>query len=232
MKLILDQVVARRGRWSFMAQGGFGSGIHLVTGDVGSGKSTLALIMAGLFPPEQGAVRSEQILTVMLSAQFPEFYLTGLTVAEECVSWGLDADQILRAAGLCISTSTPPLCLSRGELKRLHLACILARQYDLLLLDEPFSSLDCSEKERLCTEINHRQDGITILFTHEQATFPHIDHIWEIADNCLVDCGVLPGALERWQHAPALVKKLVRAGRVPENLTSDNIREAACRTRG
>jgi energy-coupling factor transport system ATP-binding protein len=232
MKLILDQVIARRGPWSLEADGCFDKGIHLVTGDLGSGKSTLALIMAGLFPTEQGTVRMEQIRGVMLSMEFPEFYLTGLTVAEECASWGLDAEEIVQNTGLCISTTTPPLCLSRGELKCLHLSCVLARPHDLLLLDEPFSSLDCSQKERLCTELSQRQEGITVLFTHEQATFPRVDHIWEIADGRLVDCGVLPGALERWQHAPELVKKLVCAGMIPENLTPDKIWEAACRIQG
>ena len=231
MRLVLDQVVAQRGSWSLEADGCFGDGIHLVSGDVGSGKSTLALIMAGLFPPRQGIVRREQIQRAMLSMQFPEFSLTGLTVAEECASWGLDAEDILPAAGLGISTATPPFRLSRGELKRLHLACVLARQYDLLLLDEPFSSLDCSEKERLSMELSQRPGGITIIFTHEQAMFPRVDRIWEIVGNRLVDCGALPGALERWQHAPALVKKLVRAGMIPENLTPDKIREAACRSR-
>jgi energy-coupling factor transport system ATP-binding protein len=231
LMLVLDQITARHGPWSLVADGCFSKGIHLVTGDVGSGKSTLALIMAGLFPPEKGTVHRERIQTVMLSAQFPEFHLTGLTVGEECASWGLDAEKVIRSAGLYITAATQSLCLSRGELKRLHLACALGRPYDLLLLDEPFSSLDCSEKERLCTELSRQQGGITVIFTHEQVTFPRVDRIWEIVDGRLTDCGDLPGALERWRHAPSLIKKLVRAGTVPENLTPDNIREAACRIR-
>jgi energy-coupling factor transport system ATP-binding protein len=229
--LVLDQVMIRRGPWSLVADGCFDKGIHLVTGDVGSGKSMLALIMAGLILPEKGTVRRVQIHTAMLSTQFPEFHLTGLTVAEECASWGLDAEEVIRITGLCITADTPPLCLSRGELKRLHLTCILARPYDLLLLDEPFSSLDCSEKERLCKDLSLRQEGTTVIFTHEQATFPRVDRIWEIADGRLADRGGLPGALQRWQHAPALVKKLVSAGTLPDNLTPDSIREAACRIR-
>ena len=44
------RVRAVREYWSLSAQGTFGEGIHLVSGDVGSGKSTLALLLAGLFP--------------------------------------------------------------------------------------------------------------------------------------------------------------------------------------
>ncbi len=31
----------------------------------------------------------------MLSLQFPELHVTGLTVAEECTSWGVAPDEIL-----------------------------------------------------------------------------------------------------------------------------------------
>ena len=124
---------------------------------------------------------------------------------------------------------TPPLHLSRGELKRLHLACILAGAYDLLVLDEPFSSLDCSEKERICGEISRRAKGITIIFTHEQAIFPRVDWLWEIRDGHLLYLGRVPEALSRWDHAPPLIKKLVASGKIPENIRPQDLMEAACR---
>jgi len=229
LKLVLSHVTAGYPRWSLAADCVFLPGIHLVSGDVGSGKSTLALMMAGLRTPESGTVIREGISQVMLSFQFPEFHVTGLTVAEECRSWGLLSDEIIRSAGIDVTGETPALSLSRGELKRLHLACVLARNYDLLLLDEPFSSLDCAEKEKICRKISSRSSGITVIFTHEQSIFPHVDHIWEILDGTLVDCGNMPGAIEHWQHAPALVKKLTLAGRTPHELTLEGIREAACR---
>lgn len=231
MKLVLDRISASRPGWSLAANGIFSEGIHLVSGDVGSGKSTLALIMADLFMPEQGTCSRENLERIMLSFQFPEFHITGLTVADECASWNLAPDDVLALAGLHVPEKTSPLSLSRGELKRLHLACILSRQYDLLLLDEPFSSLDCREKERLCSQISSRNAGITILFTHEQTFFPRVDHLWEIVGGTLVDCGNVPGAFSCWQHAPPLVKKMVEAGHCPANLTQKDLLEAACRTR-
>src|SRR5512139_3957870 len=48
MKVALAGVQAVRGNWALAADGIFGEGIHLVSGDVGSGKSTLALLLAGL----------------------------------------------------------------------------------------------------------------------------------------------------------------------------------------
>ncbi len=232
MRLILDDVTVERDIWSLVASGTFSEGIHLVTGLVGSGKSTLALLMAGLCPPVRGTVVREGIKNMMLSTQFPEFHITGLSVAEECASWGLDSDTVLRSARLEISGNMSPFSLSRGELKRLHLACVFSRQYDLLLLDEPFSSLDCGEKERLCRDLTSRDQGITVVFTHEQSAFPRIDQLWEIAGGELCDLGRVPDAILRWQYAPALIKLLVGEGRCPLNLTMEEIQEAACRMHG
>lgn len=230
VKVSLAGVRAIRGNWSLAAQGIFGDGIHLVSGDVGSGKSTLALLLAGLFPPSSGTVEREGIASVMIAFQFPEFHVTGPDLKRECKAWGIDPATILAAAGLSERMMKSPFDLSRGELKRLILACVLARDYDLLILDEPFSSLDCSEKERLCTTLSGRRKGITIIFTHEKAHFPRIDRIWEIQGGLLYDRGLLPSALGRWDHAPDIVKNLIARGKILENISQVDLLEAACRT--
>jgi energy-coupling factor transport system ATP-binding protein len=231
VRLVLENAVMNRPHWSLAADGMFDPGIHLVSGDVGSGKSTLALLMAGLAAPDRGTVIREGIGSAMLSFQFPEFYVTGLSVADECRSWGLDPEPALVSGGLDISPDRTALSLSRGELKRLHMACLFSRNYDLLLLDEPFSSLDCPGKEWAAREISKRTRGITVIFTHEQCIFPHIDHIWEIQNGALADCGAMPGALRAWKHAPTLIRRLVSEGMLPDDLTQDSMVEAACRTR-
>jgi energy-coupling factor transport system ATP-binding protein len=208
----------------------FEEGIHLVCGDVGSGKSTLALLLAGLFNPVSGAVEREGIATAMIVFQFPEFHVTGPDLETECKAWGVDPAPVLAATGLIGRERTNPLDLSRGELKRLVLACVLARDYDLLILDEPFSSLDCAEKKRLCSLLSGRRNGITILFTHEQAFFPQVDRIWEIQEGMLHDRGSVPSALARWDHAPAMVKELIARGKIPANISPADLTEAACRT--
>jgi energy-coupling factor transport system ATP-binding protein len=230
MKLGLNAARAIRGRWSITADGTFCEGMHLVSGNVGAGKSTLALMMAGLLLPEDGTVLRENIRSSMISLQFPEHHLTGSTVTEECTSWGLDSRSILSEINLMDKQDCAPLTLSRGELKRLHLACVLAKKYDLLLLDEPFSSLDAREKERVCEQLSSRTGGITILFTHEQTTFPRVDHLWEIEGGELIECGEIPGVLKQWRHAPVLIKKLIAAGRDLKNISPLDLQEAGCRT--
>jgi len=231
VKITLNHVYAVRDHWTLSASGTFDNGVHLVSGEVGSGKSTLALLMAGLFPVSGGNIESEDITTRMLSLQFPELHVTGLSVAEECASWGVAPAEILDAIGLAEKKEVSPLSLSRGELKRLHLACVLEKDYDLLLLDEPFSSLDCEEKVKLCTRIGQKSQGVTVIFTHEQYILPRVHRIWEITEGILVDCGTPPGAFTNWRHLPPLIKKLTALGSRPDNISPDDFLEAVCRIR-
>ena len=232
VKITLNRVSAVRDHWSLSASGTFDEGVHLVSGDVGSGKSTLALMMAGLLPLSDGDIDKEEITTSMLSLQFPELHVTGLTVAEECASWGVDPDDILDAVRLTGKKKASPISLSRGELKRLHLACVLAKDYDLLLFDEPFSSLDCEEKVKLCARIGQKSQGICIIFTHEQNILPRVNRIWEIVEGTLVDCGTPPDAFTHWHHVPLVIKKLTALGFPPDNISPDDFLEAVCRIQG
>jgi len=232
MKITLNDACGIRDSWSLSATGMFNEGIHLVSGDVGSGKSTLALMIAGLFPLSRGCVVKEDVSSCMLSLQFPELHVTGRTLAEECTSWGATADDILAATGLTGRDETSPFSLSRGELKRLHVACVLAKDYNLLLLDEPFSSLDCGEKAKLCTTLERRSQGITIIFTHEQNILPRVFRIWEIVGSRLIDCGRPPDAFLHWHHLPSSIKKLTALGSRPDNISPQDLREAACRIQG
>jgi len=230
MRIDLDAVQVTRDSWSVSANGTFIDGIHLISGDTGSGKTTLARIITGLSLPTSGTIRREGITHPMISFQFPEHHVTGSTLIEECSSWGLDPTVVLKQASLQEKAGISPLRLSRGELKRLHLACVLSQEYDLLVLDEPFSSLDCKEKERACTAISGRTRGITIIFTHEQSQFPRVDMLWEITHGSLHCRGSLPNALRTWELAPEIIRRLIRNGKTPANLTREDIREAACRT--
>ena len=229
VKISLAGIRVVRGDWSLSAEGTFEEGIHLVSGDVGSGKSTLALLLADLFCPAAGTVERENILSAMIAFQFPEFHISGQDLESECKTWGVDPDTVLAYACLAEQKNANPLDLSRGELKRLVLACVLARHYDLLILDEPFSSLDCTEKERLCAVLSKRKNGITIIFTHEQTHFPRVNRIWEVKDGALHDRGQLPSALVRWDHAPAVVKDLIAREKIPANISQSDLQEAACR---
>lgn len=230
MRLTLDDVVFRRDNWSLHASGSLGEGVHLVTGPVGSGKTTLALLIGRVLVPYSGEVLSEDIGSVMLSQQFPEYHTTSATLAGEVSSWGLDPGEVLPAAGLSGRGSDDPFAISRGELKRLHLGCVLAGDHDLLILDEPFSCLDCIGKKMVCDRIQERARGITLVFTHEQWILPRVRELWEIREGRLVGLGRVPEAIRYWRSAPRIIAKLIAAGRLPANISEADIREAACGT--
>ncbi|HJJ64637.1 MAG TPA: ABC transporter, partial [Methanocorpusculum sp.] len=101
---------------------------------------------------------------------------------KEIASWNVTGDETaFRVLGKP-EISRDPFTLSRGELKRLLLACILSADADCLILDEPYSSLDSDAKEIL-TELLRARTGVTILFTHEM---PNLDALfWEIREGRL-----------------------------------------------
>jgi len=232
MELVFDRVNVKRGEVSIRASGTFSPGVHLVTGRVGAGKSTLALLAAGLLSPDEGSIERRGISRSMLLFQFPEWHLTGKTVDEETASFGVPAEEVLARAGLSGRGRDDPFSLSRGEMKKLLLSCLLSRDDDLLVLDEPFGALDCTGRQWICREIGERRrEGIVVLCTHERHFLPRVDMIWEFDGHTLSCRGRVPAAIASWQGAPPAIKALIAAGRLPRNVARDDIREAACRTR-
>jgi energy-coupling factor transport system ATP-binding protein len=231
VELVCNHVILDRGAWKLHANVRFVEGRHLVTGPVGCGKTTLALIVSGCERPAKGRVDKFGIRSALLSLQFPEYHVTGTTPREEVRSWHLPPEQVLEDCGLADIQDEEIETLSKGELKALHLACVLFRDDDVLVLDEPFSTLDPYGKRWVCDRISQRKMGITIVMTHEQSFFPRVDYIWEMADGKITYVGRVPECLPRWLHAPAPLRRLLEQGIVPSNISREDIREAACRTR-
>ena len=231
MRVDLKDLLFSRGSFCLRGSGTFDEGVHLVSGPVGSGKSTLALLLAELIRPESGAVRRRGISSVLLLLQFPEYHITSPTVSEEIKSWGLEPGPLLAQTDLSGRGDDDPFHLSRGELKRLLLSCMVMRNPDLLLLDEPFSSLDCIARHTTCGMIEGRNKGVTIIFSHERATLPRVDAIWEMEGGTLKALGRVPEAIPRWRHAPAYLLYALEQGARPENIRLQDAREAVCRIR-
>ncbi len=232
MRVDIKDLLFSRGSFTLRGSGTFDAGVHLVSGPVGSGKSTLALLLAELLRPGSGAVRRHGVSSALLLLQFPEHHITCPTVAQEAGSWGLAPEDVLARADLAGRADDDPFHLSRGELKRLTLACTVMRNPDLLMLDEPFSSLDCTAKRKACRMIEERDEGITIIFSHERAVLPRVDTLWEMEGGTLTACGSVPRAIPRWRHAPPYLRYALEEGARPENIRLQDAREAVCRTHG
>ena len=171
MRIILDSVTLCAGGFSLSANAVFEEGVHLISGRTGSGKSSLASVLAGLSSVSTGDVIPEGCGSPILLMQFPEYQVTGSSVIREISSWGcFENKEFFSLFGVNVN-ARDPFTLSRGELKRLMLACVFAKDSDLLILDEPYASLDSSAKDVLTTLIENRR-GITIVFSHEVEYVP------------------------------------------------------------
>ncbi len=148
--------------------------------------SALVAIAGGL-GPVSGAIRMEGISRPLLVLQSPDHHLTGATVGAEIASWGADP-ALLDRIGLASRSGRDPFRLSRGEQKRLVLGCALATDADLLVLDEPFASLDVPARVGLGRAIAGR-GGVTIVMTHADRYLPAGAARWRISGGRIV-----PGA--------------------------------------
>lgn len=162
-----------------------------LVGESGSGKTTLLRLLAGLEQPDQGTIILDgKVLSSTTAVVPPEKRGIGLvfqhhalfphlTVARN-IAFGLRnhprgeraaiTAQMLELVGLSNFGKRYPHQLSGGERQRVALARALAPGPRLLLLDEPFSSLDARLRQTVRDETRAilKRRGATALFvTHD-----------------------------------------------------------------
>ena len=152
-----------------------------VLGESGSGKTTLLNIIANLTPFD-GQVDG---VSVSYAFQKPNLVksLTALQNLTLVGCSGIDAIKILKAVNLEDKVNAYPNHLSGGQAQRVSLARALIKEADVLLMDEPFSSLDVKTKTELIARINAliTQKNRTVLFvTHD------VDEALAMADEIIV----------------------------------------------
>jgi len=166
-ELILEDLQYQTAGCLVEGSGRYRVGLHFLTGPIGSGKSTMAGLMAGTLSPDVGTIQRTDISRSLLSVQFPEHYITAVTLAGEVKSWGLSPKKVLSLLSLERRADDPVMSLSRGELKRLHLACVCAQDAELMIFDEPFASLDLDGQEWLRDILlDAAKSRIVIVSTH------------------------------------------------------------------
>ena len=136
-----------------------------VIGPSGSGKTTLLRILAGILQPTGGEVNfgHHQQPRIGMVFQYANL-MPWRTVLENIMlplelSGGEDAaaraHELIELVGLQGFESNWPRELSGGMAQRVAIARALIHDPDLLLLDEPFGSLDALTRERMWAELSH-----------------------------------------------------------------------------
>jgi len=177
-----------------------------IIGPNGAGKTTLLQILAGSLKPSGGRVSLEggQIGWV---PQQPALY-SKLSVAENlrlfarlerCPDVDATVERMLVQTGLRERAGDEIASLSGGNRQRVNIAIGLLAEPSVLLLDEPSSSLDPRQRERLWSFVGGLAEaGTAVVFaTHNVAEAERFaDRLLVLADGELLFTGN-PGELER-----------------------------------
>lgn len=165
-----------------------------ILGPSGCGKTTALRLLAGLVAPDQGCIllRGETVSQDGRILVDPEARRVGMVfqnlalwphmTARDNVAFGLEARAVpgpereqrvaeaLESARAGALAKAYPGELSGGEQQRVALARALALRPDILLLDEPLSSLDIRLSRQLRREMLklHEKAGFTLIYvTHD-----------------------------------------------------------------
>lgn len=199
-------------------------GLVVLMGTNGSGKSTILRTLAGLLEPVSGEVRmlgawpGEQAARVAYLPQHPKSLATLPLRACDVVRMGRyaslgllgrqgpeDKEAVENAMSRMSVTQfrdRPLHALSGGQQQRVHLAQILARNADVVLLDEPTAGLDAQGRKAVARMVEEERAAghCVVMATHDIADA-------EPADTVLL-----------------LAHRLIAQGTPEETLTDENLR--------
>ncbi len=195
-----------------------------ILGTSGCGKTTLLRLIAGFESPSTGAVH---ILGTRMSGPssfvppdkrgigmvVQEYALFPHMTVERNIAFGLQnlddsrraarVSEVLELVRLAGFGPRYPHELSGGQQQRIALARTLAPSPAAILLDEPFSNLDSTMRQRLRTEVEdilrlHRTAAIFVTHDREEA-FAMADRVGVMVDGRLLQIG----APDQIYHFPA-----------------------------
>ncbi len=192
------------------------SGVTAILGPSGSGKSTLLRLIAGLERPQQGRIQVGGHLWldtgrgVCLPPQkrrvgmvFQDYALFATMTVAANIGYGLPRNgrkqtvaewiERLHLTGL---EARHPHQLSGGQKQRVALARALAREPDLLLLDEPLSAVDVYLRQRLRDQllaVAATLEQPMIMVTHDLDEARHLaDHVGVMVEGGIHRFGSTP----------------------------------------
>ena len=195
----------------------------VITGPNGGGKTSLAKLIAGLEKPTSGSIiLDEEDITSLditerankgISYAFQQpVRFKGITVRDLLE---LAAGKKIEEKEICSLLGKVGLCtrdyidrevnssLSGGEIKRIEIATVLARNTNLTIFDEPEAGIDLWSFNELIdafVEIKENYAGTLLIISHQERILNIADEIIVIANGVVKDIGkkeeILPTLLE------------------------------------
>jgi NitT/TauT family transport system ATP-binding protein len=177
-----------------------------LVGPSGCGKTTLLRMINGLIKPDVGEVLvsgRKPAPGPSMGFVFQSFRLIPWATVQKNVAFGMEvsgtpkrearerADRFLELVGLAKFRKAYPSELSGGMKQRVALARAFATQPEILLMDEPFASIDAQTRELMQGELMSlwaRQKGVVVFVTHS------VDEAVLLADQ-IVLMGPRPGRI-------------------------------------
>ena len=180
---------------------------HALIGENGAGKSTLGKILAGVYTADEGEIRLENKIihpTNPLAARklgiamvHQELaFCPNLTVAENLCLGDLpnaagwvnhnrmrdQARAMLHEIGAELDVDQPMSRLSTGQEQMVQIAAAVGVQAQIIVMDEPTSSLSVSESEHLFTLLGKlKKLGITVIYVSHR-----MEEIFQLCDTITV----------------------------------------------
>ncbi|WP_312078523.1 ATP-binding cassette domain-containing protein [Chryseobacterium sp.] len=174
-----------------------------VFGDSGAGKTSFLRMISGLMPANQGEISVNDIILfstqkkIDISPQkrnigflFQDYALFPNMTVKENLEYALEIGQSKEIISELISLielgdlqNQKPEKLSGGQKQRVALARTLVRKPKILLLDEPFSSLDSKMRDKLqnyLLQVHQQYQLTTVFVSHSES------EIVKMADRVLV----------------------------------------------
>lgn len=193
--------------------------IVALIGASGCGKSTLLSVLAGLETPSSGQVWWQDQALRAPPADFAMVFqdpcllpwlsvqrnvALGVQVRSQRLQPAAQRQRVAAAlaeVGLSDAAEVLPRALSGGMAQRVALARAMARQPQLILLDEPFSALDVMTRaamQDLLVTLVHRHQATAVLVTHD------IDEALRVADRIVLLAGQPSTVVGTWEPRASL----------------------------
>lgn len=181
--------------------------IYVMTGPNGGGKSSIAKAIMGIYQPSAGKILLDDVDITDMGITERARLGIGYAFQQPPRFKGMKVQRLLKLAagenskvnqcdllfdvGLCAQDYLQReinASFSGGEIKRIEIATILARNLKVALFDEPEAGIDLWSFQRLTEtfqNMNEKSDTIIVIISHQERILRLADHVILVKDGTI-----------------------------------------------